>query len=88
MRMARVNIYLPDELAAAARDQGLNVSAVARSALEGELASRSMTAWLADVARMNATWAGEHPRLTHEQVLAAIDAGRDEMGDIDPLARP
>lgn len=45
MRMARVNVYLSDELAAAAREQGLNVSAVTRAALECELKSRSMNEW-------------------------------------------
>ena len=37
MRMARVNITVPDELYAAARERGLNVSQVTQSALAAEL---------------------------------------------------
>jgi post-segregation antitoxin (ccd killing protein) len=43
--MARVNAYLPDDLAAAARAAGLNVSAVLQAALRQELAATSFQAW-------------------------------------------
>jgi post-segregation antitoxin (ccd killing protein) len=71
--MARVNIYLPDDLAARARAAGVNVSAVARSALEAELASSAWSEWVAQVSRL--------PRLpvSHEEVLGAMDAARDEL---------
>lgn len=71
--MARVNVYLPDELAQRARSAGLNVSAVAQAALEDELAGAAMDAWLS-----------EHgPRLgrgvPHTGVLAAVREAKDEV---------
>ena len=45
MCMARVNAYLPDDLADAARAAGLNVSAVLQAALRRELAATSFQAW-------------------------------------------
>ena len=44
--MARVNVYLPDELAREARDAGLSISALTQRALEAELARRSTEAWV------------------------------------------
>jgi post-segregation antitoxin (ccd killing protein) len=38
MPMARVNVYLPDELARAARAAGLSISKVTQAALSGSLA--------------------------------------------------
>lgn len=76
--MARVNVYLPDELAARARAAGVNVSALTRAALESELAGGTTSAWLAR--------ATELPVLDvdHDHVLVAIDGARDELaGDDD-----
>jgi post-segregation antitoxin (ccd killing protein) len=71
--MARVNVYLPDDLAAEARAAGLNVSAVTQQALAEELARSRTNAWLASIATD-----GVGP--THDQVLEALDAARDELG--------
>ena len=46
MRMARVNVYLPDELAAGARTAELNVSALTQDAVRQALAARATDAWL------------------------------------------
>lgn len=46
MRMARVNITVPDELLARARAAGLNVSAAAGAGIAGELDRRSKIAEL------------------------------------------
>jgi post-segregation antitoxin (ccd killing protein) len=46
MRMARVNVYLPDELAERVKSADINVSAVAQRALESELRTTSFSAWL------------------------------------------
>lgn len=73
--MARVNIYLPDELAEEARAAGLNVSNVAQDALRRQLAGRQTSAWLERVRGLEPTG------VTHEQALDAIDATRDEAGD-------
>lgn len=72
--MARVNVYLPDDLAARAREAGVNVSAVTRAALEAELASGGAAAWLARAADLAA------PGVTHEDALTALHAARDELG--------
>jgi post-segregation antitoxin (ccd killing protein) len=73
--MARVNVYLPDELAEEARAAGLNMSQLTQAALRRELAGRRTTAWLGRVR-------DERPgSVTHEQVLLALDAVRAETGD-------
>lgn len=70
--MARVNIYLPDELAERARKAGVNVSAVARSAIEAKMSAMATNAWLDEVAKLPPTG------ITHEEVLETLDAVRDE----------
>lgn len=47
MCMARVNIYLPDDLARRAREAGVNVSGIAQEALERELRVNATNDWLA-----------------------------------------
>ena len=55
MRMARVNITIPDELLEHARSAGLNVSRLAASALAEELDRRAKIAALDDyLAEMDA----------------------------------
>jgi post-segregation antitoxin (ccd killing protein) len=76
--MARVNVYLPDELADRARAAGLNVSAVTRAALEAELAAMAAAAWLECLAALPPT------AVRHRDVIAAVAAARDEIeGDDD-----
>jgi post-segregation antitoxin (ccd killing protein) len=76
--MARVNIYLPDDLASRAREAGLNVSAVAQEALERELRIRDLDTWLDEVRAL--------PPLggTHADTIADLDAVRAEAGDDFP----
>ena len=45
--MARVNIYLPDDLADAARARELNVSMICREAIRDALGAARRRAWLA-----------------------------------------
>lgn len=71
--MARVNVYLPDDLATRARAAGLNVSAVTRSALEAELAADATSDWLARAAALPAL------DISHKEVLDAVAAARDEL---------
>jgi post-segregation antitoxin (ccd killing protein) len=72
--MARVNVYLPDELAAAVKAADINVSAIAQAALADELAIRDTNRWLDELKSL--------PRIEvpHEEVLAAVHAARDELG--------
>jgi post-segregation antitoxin (ccd killing protein) len=80
--MARVNVYLPDELAAEARAAGLNVSNVTQEALRDRLAGRRTTAWLATVRNLPPTG------ISHNEVIAALDEVRAEAGDEWPTGRP
>jgi post-segregation antitoxin (ccd killing protein) len=47
MRMARVNVYLPDEMAEVAKSANLNVSALTQNAIRIALAQGSTNTWLA-----------------------------------------
>ena len=79
MCMARVNIYLPDDLAKRAREAGLNVSGVAQEALESELRVKDLAQWL-ELVRSEPPLRG----VTHEEVIAALDELRAEAGDEFP----
>ncbi len=70
--MARVNVYLPDELAAAARAAEVNLSAVVQDAVRALLDRRSTDAWL------DALPLGAERRTSHDEVLSALDAARDD----------
>jgi post-segregation antitoxin (ccd killing protein) len=72
--MARVNIYLPDELAARAREAGLNISRVTQDALRTGLARGATDRWLDRLDGEPETGVG------HEQAIAALDAARDDLG--------
>jgi post-segregation antitoxin (ccd killing protein) len=74
MRMARVNVYLPDDLAREARDAGLNISRVAQEALSSTLASAETDCWLdrlEDLPRAD---------VANDRVIEAIDEARAELG--------
>ncbi|WP_428340822.1 type II toxin-antitoxin system CcdA family antitoxin [Mycobacterium sp.] len=70
--MARLNVYVPDDLAKRARARGLNISALTQAAISDELENSATEAWLQ----------GLEARTTsarHDDVLDAIDAARDEF---------
>ncbi|MFD4456844.1 type II toxin-antitoxin system CcdA family antitoxin [Nocardia sp. NPDC058480] len=69
--MARLNVYVPDDLAERARAAGVNVSALTQAAIVAALEENATSAWLADLV--------DRPEIPHDQVLAAIDAARDEF---------
>jgi post-segregation antitoxin (ccd killing protein) len=73
MRMARVNVYLPDHLADQAKDAGLNVSNLTQEAVRSALSANSTGQWLDEVAALPPTGVG------HEDVLAAIQEAKDEL---------
>lgn len=70
--MARLNIYLPDELAARAKEAGLNLSAVAQEAVRRRLAEDSTDAWLSTLPSASSD------AVSHERVIEALDAAHDE----------
>lgn len=78
--MARVNVYLPDDLAYAAREAGLNVSSIAQEALRDRLHAESTSAWLERVASLPTIG------ISHHQIVAALDAARAQEGDEWPDA--
>lgn len=69
--VTRLNVYLPDELAAEAKRAGLNFSAVTQDAVRRSLAGRSTDAWLASLEPARADG------VAHDDVLEALDAVRD-----------
>jgi post-segregation antitoxin (ccd killing protein) len=71
--MARVNIYLPDDLADRAKDAQLNVSALAQAAITQALESAATDSWLEQLPRPART-------VGHEDALAALDEARSELG--------
>jgi post-segregation antitoxin (ccd killing protein) len=73
MRMARVNVYLPDDLAGAARGAGLNVSALTQDAVRSALAARRTDAWLDGIVELNG------PQVDVATVLAAVREARAEL---------
>lgn len=74
MRMARVNVYLPDDLVERVRAAGLNVSNVAQTALRRELDRRRSLDWLGRVSSLPRT------SVSHAEALDAVDAARSEFG--------
>ncbi len=75
VRMARVNVYLPDELAREARAAGLNISKVAQEALSDTLAHNETDHWLDRLDRL------PRENVSHAGVIDAIDEARLELGD-------
>jgi post-segregation antitoxin (ccd killing protein) len=73
MRMARVNVYLPEDLAREAKAAGLNISRITQEALRTELAAHRVNAWLEGVAALPPTG------ITHEEAMAALDEARREL---------
>lgn len=73
--MARLNVYVPDELADRARATGLNVSALTQAAITAELEVHAIDAWLAGLPPIG------HRAVSHEAALEALDAARAELGD-------
>ncbi|MCH9641711.1 MAG: type II toxin-antitoxin system CcdA family antitoxin [Actinomycetia bacterium] len=71
--MARLNVYVPDDLAERARARGLNVSALTQAAISAELESSGTDVWLDTLAARSTT-------ARHDDVIDAIDAARDEFG--------
>lgn len=72
--MARLNVWVPDELAKEARSAGLNISALTQAALAAELAGDATDAWLDSLPPHR----GDGP--SDASVLQALDDARDEFG--------
>jgi post-segregation antitoxin (ccd killing protein) len=73
MRMARINVYLPDALASDAREADLNVSALAQEAVRRALDARRTDAWIDDVLEMKGS------EIDVAVVLAAVRDARYDL---------
>lgn len=77
MRMARVNVYLPDDLAAAAKAADLNVSSLTQAALRKALAAADLDRWLADLGTID-------PVVVDRAVIStALAAAKDEVAGLE-----
>jgi post-segregation antitoxin (ccd killing protein) len=72
--MARVNVYLPDQLAEQARLADVNVSAIAQEALARKLGVLGFRSWLVELAEL------EPVLVPAESVRSALDQGREGFG--------
>ena len=72
--MARLNVYVPDELAARSREAGLNVSALTQQAIAAALAAGQTDTWLSSLPRRLAE------PVSLGTVLEALDETRDHPG--------
>ncbi|RZQ60059.1 type II toxin-antitoxin system CcdA family antitoxin [Amycolatopsis suaedae] len=74
--MARLNVYVPDELAERAKAADLNISALAQAAIADELQRQATTSWLETLPAPRAT-------VSHHAALEALDGARSELADTD-----
>ncbi|WP_132876700.1 type II toxin-antitoxin system CcdA family antitoxin [Tamaricihabitans halophyticus] len=70
--MARLNVYVPDELAEKARAAELNISALAQAAIADELQRRATNSWLDTLPVPRGT-------VSHRAALVALDGAREEL---------
>lgn len=75
--MTRLNVWVPDELAARARAQGLNVSALTQAALLSELQRHATNSWLARLPMPREP--RQRRTVDHDAALAALDDARAEF---------
>ena len=73
MRMARVNVYLPNDLAAEAKAAGLNVSGLTQEILRRALVTKRTDEWLDRIESMHPTG------IDHDAVAGAVEAAKDEI---------
>ena len=73
MGLAHINVYLPDQLAGEAKEAGINISALTQDAVRAALGAARIDQWLEEVEALRPTG------VTHEDVVASVDAARDEL---------
>jgi post-segregation antitoxin (ccd killing protein) len=73
--MARLNVYVPDDLADRARSANVNVSAVVQAALADELDRRATNAWLDALPPLRR-------RRSHKAAMRALEEAREEFGEL------
>lgn len=73
MRMARVNVYLPDDLADEAKRAGLNISSLTQDAIRSSLARHDLALWQERVAELDS------PGVSHSKVADAVNSAKNEF---------
>ena len=73
MRMARVNVYLPDDLAAQAKQAQLNVSAITQDAIRSTLAASATDNWLTGLTALDRTG------IDHDTAAHSVAAAKGEL---------
>lgn len=73
MRMSRLNVYVPDDLAAEARAAGLNISGLTQDALRSALTTKRVDEWLDAVGSMRPL------SVSHAAVTAAVAEAKNEL---------
>lgn len=73
MRMSRVNVYLPDDLAEEAKRAGLNISSLTQEAIRSSLAAQSLGKWQQLVADL------ESPGISHAKVIEVVNSAKDDL---------
>ena len=71
--MARVNVYLPDDLAEEVRASGINVSQVTQDALRAALSPIRTNLWLDDIKRLGSTG------ISSDEVAAAVTWAKEDL---------
>lgn len=70
--MARVNVYLPDEIAQQAKELKLNISALTQRAIKSEIGAMATNEWLESLR-------GSTSRtVSHERVMEVLREVREE----------
>jgi len=73
MRMSRVNVYLPDDLAEEAKKAGLNISNLTQEAIRSSLAAQTLKRWQQQVSELPS------PGVSHATVIDAVHSAKDEL---------
>lgn len=72
--MARLNVYVPDDMAKEAKAAKINVSAITQHGLARALATRNFTQWVDSLDQLDPV------HLAKSDVEAALDDARSEFG--------
>ncbi|MGI8727488.1 MAG: type II toxin-antitoxin system CcdA family antitoxin [Solirubrobacterales bacterium] len=72
--MARISVYLPDDLAEEMKRADLNVSRLTQAAIRTALAAADTNRWLDRAGSLDETG------VTHESAVAAVAAAREDFG--------
>lgn len=73
MRMSRVNVYIPDDLAEEAKKAGLNISSLTQEAIRSSLAAQTLKRWQQQVSELPS------PGVSHAKVTDAVKSAKDEL---------